>query len=245
MSSTNPVFNEKTLSKISEIVREGDQAMTVHGAINKTGILILITILSSCVSWGLAETPMGSMISIVGLVLNLILSFVIVFKKEKSPVLAPVFAVAEGLSLGFISYWTNTRYPGIAVNAMILTFAAVVLMLGLYHYRIIRVTEKFKAVMMAAILSIGVTYIVDLVMMLFGSSIGFIHQSSTFGIVFSVIVVGVAAMSLLLDFDMIEKAAEARAPKWMEWYSGFAVLVTIVWLYLEILRLLSKANSRK
>jgi uncharacterized YccA/Bax inhibitor family protein len=245
MESSNPVFNPKTLNKIGDLVREQDQAMTVSGTINKTGFLILLTIASSAFAWTIAETPMAKALSIGALILNVILCLVIVFKKTTAPTLAPAYALIEGFCLGFISFWMNARYPGIAVNGMILTFAVVTIMLSLYHFRIIRVTEKFMAIVMVATLAIGVTYLVDIALSFFSMPIGFIHQGSTAGIIFSLCVVGVAALNLILDFDMIEKSVAARAPKWMEWYAGFAVLITVIWLYIEILRLLSKMNSRK
>lgn len=245
MESSNPVFNPKTLNKITDLVREGDQTMTVPGSINKTGILILLTMISSAFAWSIADTSLGPILSMGALVLNLVLCLVIVFKKTMAPTLAPAYALIQGLSVGFISFWMNFKYPGIAINALILTFSVSVLMLSLYHFRVIRVTQQFKSVLILSTLAIGLTYIVDIVLSIFGTPIGFIHEGSTMGIVFSLVVVGVASLNLLLDFDMIEKSAAARAPKWMEWYAGFAVLVTVIWLYLEILRLLSKVNSRK
>ena len=138
----------------------------------------------------------------------------------------------------------NYRYPGIATNAMILTLSCLVLMLGLYKFKIITVTEKLRSVIMAATLAIGVTYLISMVMGFFGSQIPMIHESSPIGIGFSVIVVGVAAFNLLLDFDMIERAQMQGSPKYMEWYGAFALLVTLVWLYLEMLRLLGKIQKK-
>jgi uncharacterized YccA/Bax inhibitor family protein len=180
-----------------------------------------------------------------GLIVTLILSFVIVFKKEWSPFLAPAYAACEGLMIGAISFFFNVRYPGIVFNAMILSFGTLMGMVFLYHTGVLRATEQFKKVMFMAMIGVMCTYVLNLLMSFFGKSLPFLHEGSTFGILFSLVVVVVAALNFVLDFDMIERAAESRMPKYMEWFGGFAVLVTLVWLYFEILRLLSKLNSRK
>lgn len=245
MAAQNPVFNEKTLKSLGlEGVREDTRNMSINGSINKTGILLLLTTATSIVSWNLADTELGPMLALGSILVNLVLCLVLVWNKSKAATLAPAYALVEGFALGAISAWADVKYPGVVSNALILTFSVVGIMLGLYSFRIVRVTERLRGVIVAATLAILVTYVVDLVMSMFGSAIPMIHESGIYGIIFSCAVVGVAAMNLLIDFDMIERAVAARAPKYMEWYAGFAVLVTIVWLYIEILRLLGKMNRR-
>jgi uncharacterized YccA/Bax inhibitor family protein len=245
MESSNPVLNEKTIRNFRDQVNDESGAMTVTGTINKTGILVLITMLTSAYSWTNAEAGGGLGFVGIGIVVTLILSLVIVFKKEWSPFLAPAYAACEGLIVGAISFYFNVRYPGIVFNAMVLTFGTLFGMVVLYHTGVLRATEQFKKIMFLAMIGIMCTYLVNLLMSVFASPMPFMHEGSPFGIIFSLVVVGVAALNFILDFDMIERSAQARMPKYMEWYGGFAVLVTVIWLYFEILRLLSKLNSRK
>jgi len=244
MDSNNPVFNEKSLGKILNSERVDTDAMTVTGAINKTGLLFLLLVAGASVSWNLAGQPMGMMLSVGGMIVGLILCLMISFNPARAPVFAPIYAMAQGLTIGWISAMYNARIPGLVFNAMILTVGCLGLMLFLYRTGILKATQRFVAVLVGATMAIFLTYLVDMVMMMFGHPIAFIHQGGPIGIGFSVIVVGVAALNLILDFDMIEKSAARRAPKFMEWYAGFAVMVTIVWVYLEILRLLSKLSKR-
>lgn len=243
MESKNPVFNEKTLSKIGLGVAEQNQVMTVHGTINKVGILLLLTAVSSAISWNVADTSMGFIFAIGSIITNLILCLVIVRNKELSSTLAPVYALVEGLSLGFITFWFERAAHGIAVHALASTFGILAFMLFLYRSRLIVVTDTLRSVIVLSTLGIACIYIFDLCLRFFGHSIPMIHQNGIYGILFSVGVVIIASLSLVLDFDMIEKAAEKSMPKWMEWYAGFSVLITIIWLYMEILRLLSKARD--
>jgi uncharacterized YccA/Bax inhibitor family protein len=193
----------------------------------------------------------------VGVFGGLGIALVLNFKKEWSPTLAPIYALLEGLFLGavsaFFEYSAATRttpgfyssYSGIVIQAIGLTFSVVAGMYLLYKFNIIRATQKFKAIVMTATAGIAIFYLVLFVMSLFNVPMpGFMYQGSAIGIGFSLFVVALAAMNLILDFDMIEKGAEMGAPKYMEWYGAFGLLVTIVWLYLEILRLLSKLNRR-
>ncbi|MBC7464441.1 MAG: Bax inhibitor-1/YccA family protein [Bdellovibrio sp.] len=235
---SNPVLNEKTLNKIQDF--GATEKMTMEGTMNKSGLLILLTIAGAYIGW---NTPSPLML-IVSFIATLVLVFLISFKPERAAYLSQPYALMEGMILGTISSMYSVRYPGIVSNALMLTISCLVLMLGLYRFKIIRVTEKVKSVIMGATLAICLTYVVSMIMGFFGSSIPMIHESSPMGIGFSVLVVGVAAFNLLLDFDFIEQAYQRGAPKYMEWYGGFALLVTIVWLYLEILRLLSKLNKK-
>ena len=234
----NPAFNEKVLNKIRD--SEDVSRMTIDGTINRAGLLILLTIAGAVLGWDLRSFPM----LIVSVIINLILAFMIISKPDRAPTLAPIYAISEGILLGSISSVYSLRYPGIVSNAMILTLSCLALMLGLYKFKIITVTDKLRSVIMGATMAIGVTYLINMIMGFFGSQIPMIHESSTLGIGFSILVVGVAAFNLLLDFDMIERAYNQGSPKYMEWYGGFALLVTLVWLYLEMLRLVSKLDRK-
>lgn len=234
----NPSFNEKLLNRIDGI--ESTDSMTIEGTINKSGILLLLTIAGAMVGWGSQSFGLAMIL----LLVNLGLAFAINFGPHRAQYLSQVYALSEGFVLGAISAIYNLKYPGVVGNALILTLSVLAIMLGLYRFQIIRVTEKLKSVIVAATMAIAVTYLVSMVMGFFGSGIAMIHEASPAGIGFSLVVVLVAAFNLLLDFDMIETLNARKSPKFMEWYSGFALLVTIVWLYIEILRLLSKLNRK-
>jgi uncharacterized YccA/Bax inhibitor family protein len=184
-----------------------------------------------------------------GAILGFITAIVVIFKKEWAAYLTPVYALFEGVFLGGISAIYNNVFaktaPGIVTQAVLLTFGAVIAMYLLYRFRIIKVTEQFRSIIFIATAGIAIFYLLAVVLRMFHVDIAFIHEGSTLGIVFSLFVVGIAALNLLLDFDMIEKGVAAGAPKYMEWYGAFGLLVTIVWLYLEILRLLAKLANRK
>jgi uncharacterized YccA/Bax inhibitor family protein len=173
-------------------------------------------------------------------ILGFIVAIATIFKPEWSPFTSPVYAVLEGVILGAISALMNTMYPGIVGQAVILTFGVFVLLLVVFSTRLIRVTEKFKLVVIGATGAIALLYIANIVLSFFGMPIGFINEGGWLGIGFSLVVVVVASLNLILDFDYIEKGVEHGLPKHMEWYAAFALLVTLVWLYLEILRLLAK-----
>jgi uncharacterized YccA/Bax inhibitor family protein len=221
--------------------------MTLSGTLNKFGFLFLMLMGTAFYSWKeVAENGANVMAMIAGGAIGgFVIALVLMFKREWSPYLAPLYALLEGLFIGAISAMFNIAYDGIVLQAVGLTFGVGISMYFLYTLRIIRATEKFRAVVMTATMGIAVFYLIVWVMSLFGyNNMTFIHEGSTFGIVFSLVVVVVAALNLILDFDMIEQGAANGAPKYMEWYGAFGLMVTFVWLYLEILRLLSKINSR-
>ncbi len=237
----NPALSEKTLEKVMQSRSvTGEGVMTIHGTINKAGLLMVITVLGAMVGWNSVSMPLliGALIG------SLVLSLVIIFGPQRAPMLAPMYAFAEGILLGSISLMFSQAYPGIITNALILTVSCLGLMLALYRFQIIRASETLRSVLTVAVSAIAVTYLIDMVMSFFGTHIPMIHDNSPIGIGFSLVVTGVAAFSLIMDFDMIERASNQRAPKYMEWYGGFALLVTLVWLYMEILRLLSKLNRK-
>ncbi len=246
--SGNPTLTEKMFQ--SSLTGERQDVMTVKGTLNKFGFMFLMVMASAFFSWysfgkGVDVTPYMWTGAIGGLVVAL----VIVFKKTWAPFLAPAYALLEGLFVGAISAYYNYAFaekaPFIIVQAVGLTFGVALAMFVLYNMRVIRATETFKSIIITATAGIAIFYLITIVLRFFSIDIPFIHQGSTFGIIFSLIVVGIAALNLILDFDMIEKGSDAGAPKFMEWYGAFGLLVTIVWLYLEILRLLAKLNSRK
>jgi len=179
-----------------------------------------------------------------GLFGGFIVALVTIFKKEWSPVTAPVYALLEGLALGGISAMFELRYPGIAIQGVGLTFGTLFVLLLAYQSGIIRATRGFKVGVIAATGGIAVLYLVDMVLRYFNRPVTFIHESGPWGIAFSLFVVIIAALNLVLDFDLIETGVKNGAAKYMEWYGAFALMVTLIWLYLEILRLLGKARRR-
>lgn len=246
--SGNPTLTEKMFQ--SSLTADREHVMTVRGTLNKFGFLFLMVMASAFFTWysfgkGVDVSPYMW----TGAIGGLIVALVIIFKKTWAGYLAPAYALLEGLFVGAISAYYNYAFaekaPFIIVQAVGLTFGVAIAMFILYNMRIIRATETFKSVIITATAGIAIFYLITFVLRFFNIDIPFIHQGTTFGIIFSLIVVAIAALNLILDFDMIEKGSDAGAPKYMEWYGAFGLLVTIVWLYLEILRLLAKLNSRK
>jgi uncharacterized YccA/Bax inhibitor family protein len=221
-------------------------SMTVSGAVNKTGILLICAVATAAWSWNLfTRSPESAMpLLAVGGIGGFIVAMVTVFKKEWSPITAPIYALLEGLVLGSVSAMLELRFPGIPMQAVGLTFGVLVALLLAYRAGIIKATENFKLGVIAATGGIAVFYLIQFVLGFFGVHFTSINGSGTIGIGFSVIVVIVAALNLVLDFDLIENGARAGAPKYMEWYSAFALMITLIWLYFEILRLLTKLRSR-
>jgi uncharacterized YccA/Bax inhibitor family protein len=223
------------------------EAMTLQGTVNKTGILLLCVVVAAAWTWGLthSETPEAAYPWMIGGVLGgLVVALVTVFKKEWSAITSPVYALLEGLALGGISAIFDRKYPGIAIQAVGLTFGTLFAMLLAYKTGVIRATEKFKIGVFAATGGIALLYLVDIVLHFFSRPVSFIHEGTPIGIAFSLFVVVIAALNLVLDFDLIETGVSRGAPKYMEWYGAFGLMVTLIWLYLEILRLLGKARRR-
>lgn len=238
--SSNPIMSEEKIYNMSTIdsgILEGK--MTINGAINKTMILFSILMVTSFFSFIMPSM----LLMIVGAIGGLIAVLVATFKPTSSPVSAPVYAAFEGLFLGSISAVYAAQTQGIVINAVLLTFGTLLFMLILYKYRIIKVTEKLRSGIIIATVSVAFVYLIAFVFSLFGYNIPYIHEGGWMGIGFSVLVLGIAAMNLLLDFDNFEKSEQFGAPKYMEWYCGLGLLVTLVWLYIEFLRLLSKLRD--
>ena len=250
MRSGNPVLGENTFLDVGSgrVVTGDSQSMTINGTVNKTGLMLVMLLVAAAFTWSKFTGP-ESMPQVLpwlatGAIGGFVVALITVFKKTWAPVTAPVYAVLEGLFLGGISAMMELRFPGIVMQAVVLTFGVLFALLAAYRSGLIKATENFKLGVVATTGGICLLYLASFVMGFFGKSIGFIHESSWLGIGFSAFVVVIAALNLVLDFDFIEKGVEHGAPKYMEWYAGFGLIVTLVWLYLEILRLLAKLQSR-
>ena len=248
--SSNPALTE---NKFKVTVLDGvynADAMTLKGTLNKFGFLVLIVVATSFYSWKEAAEGGNVMPMMWGGILGgLGVAILLTFKKEWAMYLAPVYAFLQGLFIGSISALYSAAFakvaPNLVMNAVGLTLAVSVGMYFLYSFRIIKATQKFKSIIISATVGIMLFYVMVMVMRMFGmGGMAFLHEGSLIGIGFSLFVVSIAALNLIIDFDMIEKGSEMGAPKYMEWYGAFGLLVTIVWLYIEMLRLLSKLSSR-
>lgn len=245
LRTSNPTLGESTFSSYQRVTATGEEAMTLTGTVNKCFIMLGLLVGGAAVTWYMFSQGIFSPVLFWGsLIGGLIVAIVLTFKKDLSPILAPIYAILEGLVLGSISAMYNQAFEGIVIQAVCLTMATFLCLLFVYKSGWIKATENFKMGIFAATAAIGVVYLVSFVMSMFGSPLSIISSNGTFGIIFSLIVVAIAALNLILDFDFIEKGAEYGAPKYMEWYGAFGLTVTLVWLYLEILRLLSKLRSK-
>jgi uncharacterized YccA/Bax inhibitor family protein len=248
--SSNPALKSASFLDLHSgtIVRGGSDVMTLNGTVNKTGMLLLLCVLTASFAWSQVSTPAG----IVGappymwggLIGGLVLAMVTIFKKEWAPVTAPRYALVEGFFLGAISAMFNHMYEGIVMQAVLLTFGTLFALLFAYRSGLVKATENFKLGVVAATGGVFLVYMASMVLGFFGINIPMIHESGLLGIGFSLVVVVIAALNLVLDFDFIETGVEQGAPKYMEWYGAFGLMVTLVWLYIEFLRLLSKLQSR-
>jgi len=252
MRSGNPVLKESTFLDLGSgaVVSRSGEAMTLNGTVNKTGFLLLLTVLTAAFAWNQAlgpdGTPAPGFAAYVwgGAIGGLVLAIVTAFKKEWSPVTAPLYALVEGFFLGAISALYNHLYEGIVMQAVMLTFGTLFALLFAYRSGLIKATENFKLGVVAATGGIMLVYLATIALRMFGKDIPMIHESGIIGIGFSLFVIVIAALNLVLDFDFIETGVEQGAPKYMEWYGAFGLMVTLVWLYIEFLRLLAKLQSR-
>ncbi len=249
--SANPALNDKTFQKLAPSTTVGAESMTIGGTVNRTLILLLLLIVTAGWTWSIAislppEQAAGAVMPymLIGIIGGLIAALVTVFKKEWAAFTAPIYALLEGLAIGGISAIFENRFPGIVMQAVGLTFGVLFSLLFAYRSGLIKVTENFRLGVVAATGGIFLVYMANFVLGFFGVNMPFIHSSGIFGILFSLVVVVIASLNLVLDFDFIEKGAEHGAPKYMEWYGAFGLMVTLIWLYLELLRLLSKLRSR-
>jgi len=235
--SGNPVFGDKFNQSQGFV---GSERMTLDGTVNKTGILLGLCFFGAIISWNIPNPLLMAGGALVGFGLAIYTSFV----PRNAGITAPIYAFLKGLFLGGISLVLEMQYPGIAIQAVGLTFGTLASLLFFYKSGLIKPTENYRLMIFSATFGIMILYLVNFVMSFFGAGIGFIHSNGIFGIGFSLFVVGVAALNLVLDFDFIEQGAENSLPKYMEWYGAFSLMVTLIWLYLEILRLLAKLRSR-
>ena len=247
MESSNPTLNEKVFGAAR--VGLGEPAMTVQGTVNKTFILLAVLMATAMWTWSKTSDPSSAgfvgITFIVSMIAGLILAVATSFKPKWSPVTAPLYAACEGLLLGIVSSYFEMRYPGIVIQAVGLTFAVTFAMLLGYKAGFLQATAGFRKGLMIAMMGIFLFYMVVMIAGFFGiHAPGFINGGGPLGIAFSLFVVTIAALSLILDFDIIESGAREGLEKYMEWYGAFALMVTLVWLYMEILRLLSKISRR-
>ena len=240
LRSSNPALATSRFERVA-----GEGVMTVAGTAWRAFVLLLLVIGSAGYTWSqLAAEPQRAPTFLWGgFIGGLVLALVTIFKPRLAPWTSPIYAVVEGMALGALSMLYNAAYAGLPVQAVALTFAVFAVMLVLYATRIVKVTERFRSIVIAAMLGIMVFYLLSMVLSLFGVRIPLVHEGGPVGIAVSVVTTGVAALVLLLDFDRIEHGVRAGAPKFMEWYGAFGLLMTLVWLYLEILRLLSKLRD--
>lgn len=253
--SKNPFLSNKSFAKADTVydaqgntIVDYNNTMTVNGAVNKSFILLLLLLTGSFTVWYMAVNGSNPMpIAIGGAILGLISVLVASFKPELSRYLAPAYALFEGLFIGGLTLIIDAMYPGqgIATKAVTATFVTFVVCFALYRFKIVKVTEQFKSVVFAATLAIGTYYLITWIMSFFGfMPIHSIQNNSLMSIGISVFVIIIAALNLFLDFDLIEKSAQQRLPKYMEWFGAMGLMVTLVWLYVEFLRLFAKLSSR-
>lgn len=247
MKTTNPTLSAKLFERYQGV--PADQAMTVEGTINKTALLLFLVVVPA--TWVWAEvmratdpvTAVGPWV-MGGALGGFAVALATIFKKEWAPVTAPIYAILEGLALGGLSAWFELSYPGIVVQATALTFGTLACMLLAYRAGVLRPTERFKAVIVAATGAIALFYAVSLGLAFFGITVPYFRSTSTVSVVVNLVIVGVAALNFVLDFDFVATGAEHNAPKFLEWYGAFSLMVTLIWLYLELLRLLARLRRR-
>jgi uncharacterized YccA/Bax inhibitor family protein len=238
--SKNPALNSKIFNE--SLARDSSDIMTIQGTVDKTAMALSILLVAGYFGY----TSFSPVIMMGGFIGGFVVAMVTIFKKTWAPYTVPIYAVLEGLALGGISFFYNSLYEGIVLQSITITVCILLSLLFAYRAKIIKATENFKLGVFAATGGIVLIYIVDFIMSFFGTGISVlnINNSSTFSILFSLGVVVIASLNLVIDFDFIEEGAEKGAPKYMEWYGTFGLLITLVWLYLEILRMLAKMRNR-
>src|SRR5687768_7689809 len=246
MRTANPALKEQKFTEVRAAA--GEAAMTLQGTATKSLVLVLLTVFSASFTWNAVASGNTAILgpaTIVGGLGGFIVALITVFKPKLSPYTGPIYAALEGLLLGGISAMYNARFQGLPLQAVALTFGVFMALLIVYRTGLIRATENFRLGVVAATGGIMIMYLLSFVLSFFGVQMSFLHDSSPLSIGISLVIVVVAALNLVLDFDFIERGVAHGAPKYMEWYAAFGLLVTLVWLYLEILRLLSKIQGRK
>jgi uncharacterized YccA/Bax inhibitor family protein len=246
LPSSNPALNARTFENLIVAREAGSATMTLEGTAVKTGVLALLVGLSALFTYVMLRTGYVQLLyplMMVGFLGGFVLAFITIFKKKWAPATAPLYALFEGLALGVISMFFEAYFPGIVFQATTLTFSVLGAMLLCYYTKLIKPSENLKLGLFAAMGGIFVFYMIAMLMQFMGYRPPLIYDSGPFGIIFSLFVIGVAALTLVIDFDFIERGVEMGAPKYMEWYAAFGLMVTLIWLYLEILRLLAKTRN--
>lgn len=245
--SGNPALNKETFTNCAK-AKDETNVMTISGTVNKTALLLLMTMASSYITWSLFfftyNIDLIFKFVLIGSVVGLALAFFIAFNKDLAAYLTTLYAIFEGLALGGLSALMEYKFPGIVIQSLSLTFSIFITLLIIYRLRLIKVTENLKLMILSATSGIALYYLASFSLRFFGIELPLIHENSTGGIIFSLFVVALAAINLVVDFDFIEQGVDNKVPKYMEWYGAFGLLVTMIWLYIEILRLLGKSRRR-
>ena len=241
--TSNPALNSNTFKNV--VKKDSlhlDNTMTIRGTVDKTALALCLLVISGYYSF----SQQNLTLIFVGGVIGLFLFFTLIFKKSWAPFIVPLYSISQGFVVGGISYFYNSQYEGIVLQAVLLTILVLFSMLFAYRSKIIKPSENFKLAIFSSIMAILLIYVIGFFMGLFGTGLSILdpRNSSLASIGFSVIVVAIGAFSLVIDFDFIEEGAEKGAPKYMEWYGAFGLLVTLIWLYFEILRLIAKLRNR-
>jgi len=243
MRSGNPALKAETFANYEYDAHNG--RMTINGTVNKSIMMLALLVITALFTWNLYNNGQDVFTwVIIAAIGGFVLALATTFSKKIAPVTAPIYAILEGVVLGGISAHYESAFNGITQQAVLLTFGVFAGLLLAYKSHLIKVTENFKLGVVAATAGIMLVYLVNIVLSFFGMSVPYLHEASPLGIGISIVIVIIAALNLVLDFDYIEEGAEMGAPKYMEWYSSMALMITLVWLYLEILRLLAKISSR-
>jgi len=246
MRSSNPVMAGRVYEKAGAL-SAGSSVMTINGTINKVGIMLLLVIAAAAYTWNMvmgAEAGRAGTLAIAGAIGGFVVAMITVFRPQSSAITAPIYAILEGLFLGAISAIINAQYPGVAFQAVLLTIGTLFTMLFLYRSGRIRATPKFRRGVLMATGAVFFAYLISWIMSLFGMPMGFMHSAGPLGILINLVIIVIAALNLILDFDFIEKGSQMGAPKFMEWYGAFGLIVTLIWLYIEFLRLLARFSGR-
>jgi uncharacterized YccA/Bax inhibitor family protein len=246
MRSSNPVMTGRIYEKAGTL-SAGSSVMTINGTINKIGIMLLLVIAAAAYTWNMvmgADAGRAGTFAIAGAIGGFVMAMITVFRPQSSGITAPIYAILEGLFLGAISAIINARYPGVAFQAVLLTIGTLFTMLFLYRSGRIRATPKFRRGVLMATGAVFFAYLISWIMSLFGMPVGFMHSAGPLGILINLVIIVIAALNLILDFDFIEKGSQMGAPKFMEWYGAFGLMVTLIWLYIEFLRLLARFSGR-
>jgi uncharacterized YccA/Bax inhibitor family protein len=246
MRSTNPAMSDRIFEK-ARTVAAGSSTMTINGTLNKIGLMLLLVIAAAAYTWKMvmgADPGRASTLAMTGAIGGFIMALVTIFRPRSAGITAPIYAILEGLFLGAISAIINASYPGVAFQAVLLTIGTLFTMLFLYRSGHIRATPRFRRGVMMATGAVFFAYLISWIMSLFGMPVGFIHSAGPLGILINLVIIVIAALNLIMDFDFIEKGSTMGAPKYMEWYGAFGLMVTLIWLYIEFLRLLSRFAGR-